>query len=465
MQAAKPGEGVDQAPYLSDLDFGRFQMRVSTDRYVSREHHTRERERLWMRAWQVAGRADELPEPGDWMEHRIFDQSFVLVRGKDGAIRGFVNACRHRGNALCQGRGSARRFTCPYHRWQFDLDGRLLFVPRPDFEGTLEEFVGPTDDLGLRAVAVECFAGFIFLNPDPRATPLADYLGEIADLLAPYRLEEMVPYGLNVRESLNCNWKVVMDAFQEGYHIQGIHPELVPAMDESKERYAFFGDHSVATAPFGAANLAAFGPERAVEGIRELPKTFPGVAEVLPRFEALVDGYRTGDAELQFPAGVTARSLLQQATRDTLTGKGLDVSGLTDNQLSDNQFYLLFPNFFLTIRAGEATYIGAVPHPDGDPNRCIWHVVNYQWLAPEQRAELRAPLVDEPKDFPYFLALQQDYAQMQRQQDGLRQRGLEYMTLTRQEVRLAYFHSTLDGWLGTAPADEGRRPNIGDTSA
>ena len=91
-------------------------------------------------------------------------------------------------------------------------------------------------------------------------------------------------------------------------------------------------------------------------------------------------------------------------------------------------------------------------------------MVNYQWLAPEQRAELRAPLVDEPKDFPYFLALQQDYEQMQRQQDGLRQRGLEYMALSRQEVRLAYFHSILDSWLAAAPVDGARRSNLGETS-
>lgn len=371
----------------------------------------------------------------------------MIVRGRDGALRGFVNACRHRGNALCEGKGRSRRFTCPYHRWQFDLDGRLLHVPTPDFEGPVETFVGAKEELGLRPVPVETFAGFIFLNPDPQAPPLADHLGEIAGLLAPYRMEEMIPVGINVRKSLDCNWKVVMDAFQEGYHIQGIHPELVPSMDESKERYSFFGDHSVATAPFGAANLAAFGPERAVEGIRSLPATFPGVAEVLPRFEALVDAYRHASGALEFPKGVSARQLLQQATRDTLTAKGLDVGELTDTQMSDNQFHLVFPNFFLTIRAGEATFISAVPHPDGDPNRCIWHVTGYMWLPPEQRAAARAALVDEPERFDYFLALQQDYEQMQRQQRGLRQHALGHMTLSRQEVRLAYFHSILDSWL------------------
>lgn len=445
----RPGETVDQAPYLSELDFSQMRMQVATDRYSSPDYHARERERLWMRVWQVAGRADEIPQAGDWKTYAIFDQSFILARGQDGLIRGFVNACRHRGNALCEGKGRSRLFRCPYHNWSYGLDGRLAAVAKPDFDGSVEEFVGRTEELGLVEVPTEVFAGFIFLNPDRDARPLAEHLGEVADLLAPYRLEEMVPVGLNVRESLDCNWKVVMDAFQEGYHIQGVHPELVPAMDESKERYRFFGDHSVATAPFGASNMTDFRPEQAVEAIRELPATFPGVVEVLPRFETLVDAYRGADGAIAFPEGVTARGLLQRATRETFEAKGLDVSGLTDTQMSDNQFYLLFPNFFMTIRAGEATVIISTPHPDGNPNRCHWLVTAYMWLPPEQRAAQRAELTDVPQGdhFPYFLALEQDYEMMQRQQNGLRQRGLGHMTLTRQEVRLAYYHSILDSWV------------------
>jgi phenylpropionate dioxygenase-like ring-hydroxylating dioxygenase large terminal subunit len=453
MPSARPGRCVDEAPFLAELDFRQFRMRVTTERYSSPAYNERERERLWMRVWQVAGRADELPDVGDWTVYSIYDQSFILVRGKDRKIRGFVNACRHRGNELCRGRGNAKLFLCPYHNWSYGLDGRLAAVARPDFEGTLEDFVGPTDELGLVETPVECFGGFIFLNPDRTAPPLADYLGEIADLLAPYHLEEMVPVGLNVRETLACNWKVVMDAFQEGYHIQGVHPELIPAMDESKERYRFFGDHSVATAPFGTANMVEFGPEQAVEAVRGLPATFPGVVEVLPRFEKMVDAHRKQDGTIAFPAGVTARLLLQQATRETLTAKGLDVSGLTDTQMSDNQFYLLFPNFFMTIRAGEATVIISGPDPAGDPNRCWWLVTNYMWLPPEQRAAQRAELVEVPEGghFDYFLALEQDWEMMQRQQNGLRQRGVDHMALTRQEVRLAYFHSILDSWLAERP--------------
>jgi phenylpropionate dioxygenase-like ring-hydroxylating dioxygenase large terminal subunit len=263
-------------------------------------------------------------------------------------------------------------------------------------------------------------------------------------------MEEMVPVGFNTREVLDCNWKVVMDAFQEGYHIQAVHPELISAMDESMERYGFFGDHSVATGPFGAANLEDFGPEAQAESIRGLPATFPGVTEVLPRFEELLNAYRGADGTLTFPVGTTGRLLLQQATRDTLTGKGLDVSGLTDTQMSDNHFHLLFPNLFITIRAGEATVIISTPHPGGDPNRCFWHVVMLMWLPPEQRAAARQPLTeiaDKADHVPYFIALEQDYDQMQRQQAGLRQQALPFMALTKQEVRLAWFHSALDSWV------------------
>jgi phenylpropionate dioxygenase-like ring-hydroxylating dioxygenase large terminal subunit len=451
VEQTRPGECVDNGPLIAEIDFTPFRMSVSTERYHSHGYHHRERERLWMRVWQVAGRADDIPEAGDWMEYRLFDQSYLLVRGRDGVIRGFVNACRHRGNALCEGKGRSARFTCPYHNWSYALDGALLAVAKPDYDGPVEEFVGAKESLGLIAVPVDTFAGFIFLNPDRDAAPLAEHLGEVADLLRPYRLEEMVPVGLNVREAIDCNWKVVMDAFQEGYHIQGVHPELVAAMDESRERYAFFGDHSVATGPFGAANLAEFGPEQQAESIRGLPATFPGVAEVLPRFEELLDTYRDGAGALCFPEGITGRLLLQRATRDTLTARGLDVSGLTDTQMSDNHFHLVFPNLFMTIRAGEATVIVSTPHPGGDPGRCHWLVQNLMWLPPHERAAKREPLreIAEGDHFPYFLALEQDWKMMQRQQRGLRNRGLQAMALTRQEVRLAYFHAALDTWTGT----------------
>lgn len=450
MQTQRPGEWVDRGTALSAIDFDQYRMRISTGRYTSNEIADREKELIWMRVWQVACREDEIPEPGDWFEYRLFDQSYVIVRGKDGQIGGYVNACRHRGNKIFMERSgtcrAAGRIVCPYHMWSYDLDGRLWRVSRPDLVGPIDK-----EQHGLLAVSVECFAGFIFLNPNPDAPPLREFLGDAAELLEPYHLEEMVPV-LNVRERIDCNWKVVVDAFSEGYHIDSIHPELlrVLSIDSEKERFGFFGDHFVVAVPFEVANVAGFGPEEQVDGIRELPGTFPGVGDVLPSFDILVDGYRDGEGKLNLPDGVTRRTLLQQATRETWTGKGLDVSDLTDAQMSDNHAWLLFPNLFVTVRAGEATIIVAYPDPDGDPNRCVWQVISYMWLAREQRDAARAELieVDRPGSYKYFLALQQDYEQMPRQQAGLRNSRLEHLSLTKHEIRIAHFHRSIDRYLG-----------------
>ena len=281
--------------------------------------------------------------------------------------------------------------------------------------------------------------------------PLREYIGEdIVSFLEPYKLDEMTPV-MDVKEALECNWKVVNDAFQESYHIQGIHPELLSVIESDihKNRYNFINDHNLAVAPFEVKKKPGFGPEEEVAGIMALPATFPGVAQVLPAFEQLVATYRNEAGELEFPEGVSGVTLLQQATRQTLGHNGLDVSGLSDEQMTTNHGYLLFPNFFMTVRAGECHIIVTTPHPDGDPNRCVWHVASYMWLPPSVRDEYRAaPVeVEEAGSYPYFLALQQDYEQMPRQQRGLRNKGLTHITLAQEEVCIANFHSKVDQYL------------------
>ena len=222
-------------------------------------------------------------------------------------------------------------------------------------------------------------------------------------------------------------------------------------IDPTTNRFKFWGDHEVACAPFSVPDAT---PEAELDGLRNLPDTFPTVAGYLPRLTELVDGYRDAAGRIDYPAGVTGRTLLQQATRETLTGLGLDVSGLTDAQMTDNQGWLLFPNFFMTIRAAEATTITAVPDPDGDPNRCIWHIRSFMWLPEEYRADFAAEPIEvtEPNSYPYFLALQQDYEQMPRQQLGLRNRRLEELRLVREEISVARFHTVLDRWMGEGDA-------------
>ena len=450
MALNRPGEVVDAGPHIPEIDYSHYRMQFSTARFHCPDHAARERERLWMRVWQIAGRADEIPEPGDWKVWSLFDQSYVLVRQKDGGVRAFVNACRHRGNAFCEGRGHSARFTCPYHNWSYGLDGECLAVAKPDYDGPVEEFVGAKDEFGLVRVSAACFAGFLFINPDPDAAPLADFLGEVADHLAAYKLDEMIPVGMNVREHIACNWKVVNDAFQEGYHVQGAHPELVPFVNLRQERCSFFGDHAVTTVPFSTGLGDDAGPEAQVEAYRLLPvANFPGLVEVMPYFEELVTACIGADGKLAFPEGVTAGVLFQRAATQAHDARGLDVSRLTDNQLSDFQFWFLFPNVFLQIRAGEGTLVMAVPHSSGDPGRCVWQTTAFLWLPPEQRAAAYEPVLEIAEDdhYPYFLALEQDYRQMSVQQRGLRNRAMPHMSLTRQEPKVIHFHSMLDSWV------------------
>ncbi len=444
------GKWLQTTKSMEEIDLSSLNFKIPRERYSSAEFQARERAAVWMKTWQIVGRADELAKTGDWKEYRIFDQSYLVVRGNDGALRGFVNACRHRGNVICEGKGRSPRFTCPYHLWTYGLDGRLIACARPDL-------VGPIDkaDHGLLQVPVATFAGFVFLNPDVEARPLAECLGrEVIEGLAPYKLDEMIPVGMDVREALDCNWKVVIDAFSEGYHIIGVHPELLSVIDlqAGNSRHGFYGDHGMAAAPFEVKDAATCGLEQQLEGIRALPTTFPTVAQVLPRFEELVSGYRDAAGELILPNRVDLRGLLQRATRETLTGAGLDVSGLTDDQMGDNQGWFLFPNFFMTIRAGEATTIMAFPDPGGDPNRCVWHVTAYMWLPADMREQLRTEPVEvtEPGSYPYFLALQQDYEQMPRQQKGLRNATLKHLSLAREELSIARFHSVLDRYIAAA---------------
>ncbi|GAT08965.1 aromatic ring-hydroxylating dioxygenase subunit alpha [Mycolicibacterium novocastrense] len=452
MPATRPGEWLDPDSGLGlgleDVQPGTFNTTIRTDRYTCPEYAAGEREKIWMRAWQIVGRVDELPKPGDWKKYDIMDQSFIIVRGKDEKLRGFVNACRHRGNALCiTETGNAKRgFLCQYHLWSYDLEGRLKGLLR-------ENLAGPIDktENSLLAVSVDTFAGFIFLNPDPEAQPLREYLGEdVVTLLEPYNIDKFTTV-MDVTEAIECNWKVVMDAFEEGYHINGIHPQLLQVLhiNPRTARYRFFENHSVAMAPFEVTGASA---QEQVEGMLALPETFPGTVAVIPRFQELLAPYQDEDGKVTFPDDVTPRLLLQQATREVLTGMGLDVSALTDSQMVDNQGWVLFPNYFMTVRAGECHVIMSRPHPDGDPNRCIWHVASYMYVPEDFRDAVRAEaiFVDTPGSYKYFEALQQDYEQMPRQQKGLRNDRLDHMSLVKEEVVIAQFHSVIDRYMANA---------------
>src|SRR4051794_29055123 len=160
---------------------------IPKERYISREYLDLEMERLWPRVWQIACREEELPKPGDYVEYVIGDQSILVVRGADGSIGAYYNACLHRGTRLGSGVGSFadERIRCTYHGWCYDLSGCVTDVP------DCEEFLDLPVDLRLGQLRAECWGGFVFVNMDPSAEPLLEFLDPIPKLLGAYRLGGM----------------------------------------------------------------------------------------------------------------------------------------------------------------------------------------------------------------------------------------------------------------------------------
>lgn len=181
-----------------------------------------ERERVLNKTWLIAARTSQVGETGDWVSFESHGETVVIVRQKDGSLAAFHNVCRHRGISFVpdwEGCG-AKKFTCPYHGWSYDLEGKVKGVPeRGDFD--------PEHLRGLRAkpVAVDEWGGWVFVNlagPD-EAPPLQDWIGDdIAIDLGEYKMEDMVLREV-VEWDVPVSYKAIVDGFNEIYHATELH--------------------------------------------------------------------------------------------------------------------------------------------------------------------------------------------------------------------------------------------------
>lgn len=180
----------------------------------------REKERIFFRTWQFACHESEVAAPGDYYAFTLIDQDLFCVRGKDGVIRTFHNVCQHRAHQLVSGTGSRKVLVCPYHAWSYDLEGRLKKAPN-------EENVPGFDRsaICLTEVRTEIFAGFVFINLDPDAKPMAEWFPDAESEVREFvpNLERLKPVEwVEIPEA--CNWKVAVENYSECYHCQLNHP-------------------------------------------------------------------------------------------------------------------------------------------------------------------------------------------------------------------------------------------------
>ncbi len=193
---------------------------VPKGRYTDPAFLDLELERLFPRTWLNACRVDEVERVGDYVDFAIGDQSIVVVRTEEG-LRAYFNACRHRGTRLVPGQGRVGEFRCPFHAWRWNLDGSLKFqADASNFEPRAES------ELCLPQCRVDTWGGWVFVNMDAGAEPLADYLDPIPSRLEGFKLEDMrIAWYKSV--VLPANWKTALDAFIESWHVPGTHPQLM----------------------------------------------------------------------------------------------------------------------------------------------------------------------------------------------------------------------------------------------
>ena len=231
-----------------------------------------ERRRIFHRKWFCVGRAEQAPRPGDFFVVDVIDESILVVRGEDLALRAFYNVCRHRGSQLCEGTGRVKSvIKCPYHSWCYALDGRLVATPNVGRDEGLDR-----QSYGLHPAALEVWDGFAFVNLGTEPGDLMASLAEEVDeplSYGRYRLAELT-VGHRIVYDVRANWKIIIDNFNECLHCPGVHPELVRIVPIYRKGMVIEERDDGSTGVQLAEGARTF----SLDGTSGLP-TFPGLSD------------------------------------------------------------------------------------------------------------------------------------------------------------------------------------------
>ncbi len=413
---------------------------VPKDSMISPEIARLEARHLWKKVWQMACRERALPDIGDYTTYEILDQSVIIVRTGEQEFSAFQNVCLHRGIRLVTAPGSLGAkglIQCPFHGWCYDRRGALKSLPRAwDF---------PEVDAAtatLTPVRAETWDGWVFINFDPEAPPLTDFLGDVLPrhfALWPQAQRHLVGHAGKV---IRCNWKAALEAFLEVYHVPVTHPKGGKFASDIVTRYDQFGPH-------GRMHMVKF----------HAPK---GVSE-----QALVDdwigmGLAAGNANIpQVPDGGCARGVLGQYQRAQYTKRtGRDFSHFSDAEMLDTLEYHVFPNF--APWGGFGTNLAYRVRPNGNnPDTCLFEVM-VTGPDPDGEAPPDAPLALLPEGASWSEAsgmgglaaiLDEDVANLERVQQGLHSDGYRVMQFARYQERLIRnLHAHVDAWIEAGEA-------------
>ncbi len=428
---------------------------IPGSRYTSKEFAEQEWEQMWTKAWLLLGRESELPNYGDWQMEEVGPESIIMVRQEDGSVKAFYNVCQHRGNPLVdEEKGSAKRFVCRYHSWAFMPDGSLNFAPdRHDFpQGD------PCDHVRLAELRCDTFAGFVWVNMDPDCISLKEYLGPIWEDWQRWEIQNWRRY-VGLTTELPCNWKVVLDNFNESYHVPTVH---LGATIKTNRRKVFSNvNTNVDETLF---DMSEEGQNRMImEGGYAAGQT-DKMGNIMEPMASELRFWNMDPADFKGRPEDT-RLALQKAKREQGPKRGYThYDNLPDAALTDAFHYTLFPNFAVSVWADGFHFLRARPHPNGDPQQCVF---DNWWYCSQPEGE-KAPVStqigplprnhpDEHIKFKYGersmgKTIDEDMAVFIMQQRGFRSRGFKGVYLAQQENRVSRYHELIDDYI------EGRRP-------
>lgn len=411
---------------------------LSVDRYISREFHELEKEKVWPKVWQMVCREEDIPNVGDHIVYDITDYSFIIVRSAENEIKSFYNSCLHRGRTLCDKDGAAEYFRCPYHAFTWGLDGTPKFIPsRWDFGHFTE------GNANLDQTKVDTWGGFVFINMDDSSMSLAEYLGILPEHFKRWPVENYYK-GAHVKRIVRSNWKVAQEAFQESFHVIATHPQIMTFTADENSQYDSFGDHINRTITASAVMS---------------PHIKNHLDETEIAAELLTLGRRNKDATdlVTLPEGMTARKFIADMTRKNVAMiTGQDQSQYTDSECIDSILYNVFPNF--APWAGLNRNVVYRFRPNGDDHTsCIMEamlLMRYDESGPRPPAceinelEEREPFVSAEELGGLGAVFDQDMANIPFIIKGMKAgKRREVVLGNYQESRIRHIHQTLDKYI------------------
>jgi len=426
---------------------------VPKERYTDPEFLQREYDELFPKVWQTTCRLEEIPNRGDFFEYTIGKESIIIVRtGEEkGDLKAYFNTCPHRGARLAEGEGNISEFRCPYHGWRFNLEGDCTYIHEiNDFKGKITEKTA-----NLAECLVDSWGGWVFINMDLDAEPLLEWLEPLPKHLDPFLLENM-RYRWYKTVIAPTNWKNVIDAFIEGYHVGGTHPQTVHpgGIDHSPATIA-----ELPAAPY-AKSLAFENHSRFFYGYR--PDDTEGdvsstTASSLSDIGAIIGAveyncFQLGALnslrdvraarkmrDMDISEGDNAYEILERLRKEEAEADGIKWPQVTKEEYAGGQGdWHVFPTMVGLYELGSA--LGYRVRPNGDdPNSCIFDIWSLELYPEGEEPELDHQFFDRWEDHDgWGLLLPQDFRNFPDITVGQHSRGFAGLRLNPEQESSVY---------------------------